>query len=123
MIRAIVVAIIILLMAPAFAREQYPGQFAQVDPKVKDWFQEQRVPGTEKSCCTIADGTFAEEDIRDGQYWTRFEAFGSVTPWMEVPPETVIHDPNKNGAPVVWFYRDNEAAPVKVRCYSPGAGI
>ncbi len=116
-------AILLAIWLPAQARELTVGQYDNIPPSVRKWFQDQRVPGTQKSCCTVADGTYAEEDIRGGSYWTRFEAFGQVTPWMEVPPETVIHDPNKNGAPVVWFYRDNEAAPIKVRCYSPGGGV
>jgi hypothetical protein len=41
--------------------------------------------------------------------------------WMEVPDDVVIHDPNRHGAPVVWWAVDG--ARVRIRCYAPGAGI
>ena len=40
---------------------------------------------------------------------------------MPVPPDAVIYDPNRNGAPVVWWYI--EYGGYHIRCYAPGAGI
>lgn len=97
------------------------GQYQNVDPATRQWFRSQKNPKTGILCCSEADGTYAEEDIRDGNYWVRFEARGQTIDWMEVPDDTVIRDPNKNGAPVVWWWY--EKGQIKIRCYSPGAGI
>lgn len=114
----------------SWGREQYPGQYAQVDPAIKKWFNEQKIPGTDESCCSAADGVYAEEDIRGGHYWTRFVAiqhnYGAPpietdSGWVQVPDEVVIHDPNRHGAPVVWWWLSN-GRPV-VRCFAPGGGV
>src|SRR2546423_136222 len=77
------------------------GQYAQADPKTRQWFRQQISPKTGGSCCNEADGIYAEEDIRNGHYWTRWEGSGG---WQQVPDDVVINDPNRNGAPVVWWY-------------------
>lgn len=128
-----VMGLLLCYMDLAFCRTLYPGQWAQVDPAERQWFREQAVPaGPQKgmSCCTEADGTYAEEDIRGNAYWARFEyrtwnsAIGNYAPaqseWMRVPDDAVIHSPNRHGAPVVWWYTSENM--VKIRCYSPGAG-
>jgi hypothetical protein len=92
------------------------GQWENVDPKVKQWFREQKSPKTGGYCCDESDGTYAEEDIRDGHYWTRFEQSGGR--WIPVPDEVVIHDSNRNGAPVAWWFRENGI--LLIRCYAPG---
>lgn len=111
------------LVDRAIGRELYPGQYAQVDPATREWFRSQRVPGGERvgqSCCSEADGTTAEEDIRGDHYWIRFQARGIDSGWMQVPDEVVIHEPNRHGAPVVWwFYNNGKPA---IRCYAPGSG-
>jgi hypothetical protein len=39
----------------------------------------------------------------------------------------VIHDPNRHGAPVVWWTRASgttaATAKVRIRCYAPGGGV
>jgi hypothetical protein len=116
-----------LVCSAAFAR--WRPEYAAVDPIDREWFGSQRNPSTGITCCTEADGTFAEEDIRDGAYWTRFEykrrdgvnpEYSVLSEWMEVPVETIIKDkPNRHGAPVVWwYYLDGN---VGIRCYAPGA--
>lgn len=118
-----------MLATAAHGREQYPGQYAQVDPAIKKWFDEQKIPGTSRLCCSEADGVYAEEDIRDGHYWARFVAVqhnDGAPPteiksgWMQVPDEAVIHDPNRHGAPVVWWGWQNA---LFIRCYAPGGGV
>jgi hypothetical protein len=140
--RLVFVAVAFLMFvagSSGLARELYPGQYAQMDPTVRQWFRSQRVPGGARkggSCCSEADGVYAEEDIRadaDGtsHYWVRFEARSRVVDWMKVPDEVVIHDPNRNGAPVVWwganeYYNDGvppAGAHIIIFCYAPGAGI
>lgn len=118
-----------LALATGSAREAYPGQWAQVDPAIKRWFNDQKVPGTQRTCCSEADGVYAEEDIREGHYWARFVAIQhneGLAPteissgWMQVPDAAVIHDPNRNGAPVVWWGWQNG---LFIRCYAPGGGV
>lgn len=125
MIRIIVAAVALLLICPAFARDF--GQWAQIDQKTREWFRSQKNPTTGVLCCSEADGVYAEEDIRGDQYWVRFEAAGTKVDWMSVPPEVVIHDANRNGAPVVWWYwlADAQGSPtiVTIRCFAPGGGV
>jgi hypothetical protein len=62
---------------------------------------------------------YAEEDIRNRVYWTRFELTGGE--WIAVPANVVIKDSNRNGAPVAWWYF--EAGKLQIRCYAPGGGV
>lgn len=126
---------LLLWSCSADSRELYPGQYAQVSPETQKWFREQRSPKTKIPCCNEADGAYAQEEITDGHYRTRFTyapwtyPFGGPphkederdSGWMDVPDDVVIHDPNRNGAPVVWWYMDNDV--VTIRCYAPGAGL
>ena len=61
----------------------------------------------------------AQEDIRDGHYWTTWPAVAPV--WYPVPDEVVIKGPNKTGRPVVWTYWENGS--LHIRCYAPGGGV
>lgn len=117
------------------ARELYPGQYAQVAPEIREWFKAQRNPGSHVPCCSEADGVFAQEDTSGGHYRVRFTYAPWTYPpggpphreeerdsgWMDVPDEAVIHAPNPNGAPVVWWAMENDK--VWIRCYAPGAGL
>ena len=108
------------------ARELFPGQYAQVDEQTRNWFRNQRVPGSTMLCCNEADGTYAEEDIRDGHYWTRFKIGYHQVEWMQVPDEVVIHEPNRNGSAVVWYlahFANGNISSVTIRCFSPGGGV
>ncbi len=106
----------------AFGRD-LDGRYAQ--SQNRDWFRNQISPKTGGNCCSEADGVYAEEDVRNGEYWARFVAKqwnGAAyveyeVDWMQVPGDVVINDPNRNGQPVVWFYWD---AGWKIRCYAPG---
>ena len=109
--------LVLLLCLPALARDN--GQYANVSPEVRQWFRAQKSPKTGALCCDEADGTFAEEDIRDGDYWTRFEQTKGA--WMSVPKDVVIHQSNINGSPVVWWYYLNGV--LQIRCYVPGPGL
>ncbi len=127
---------LILLSAAAQARELYPGQYAQVDPTIKEWFNKQRAPNSRVPCCSDADGTRADEERHDNATWVRFTYVHFVhkydgdgegvrtetrTEWMEVPEGTIIRGgENPTGNPVVWYRtegRDGEV--VKIRCYKP----
>src|ERR1700746_1656308 len=72
------IGVAMLVSAPAVAGD-YGRQWAQsqgLSDQEKQWFRQQTVPGGGSkgtSCCSAADGVYAEEDIRDGHYWTRFQ--------------------------------------------------
>jgi hypothetical protein len=72
-------------LARVLARDN--GQWQNVDPQVRQWFREQKSPKTGGYCCNESDGTYAEEDIRDGHYWTRFEQ--SDGKWIPVPMKSL----------------------------------
>ena len=113
--------LLLLTLSSSTTYAHDPAHYPQMHADTLNWFRSQKVPGTQSSCCNEQDGVYAEEDIRYAEYWTRFEAHGKATGWMRVPPEVVIHDPNRNGAPVVWYWYENGT--VKIRCYSPGGGV
>jgi hypothetical protein len=102
--------------APSLARDN--GQYQNAAPEVREWFRSQKSPKTGGLCCNEADGTYAEEDIRGGIYWTRFDK--TAGKWIAVLSDVVIKDPNRNGAPVAWWYYEN--GELKIRCYAPGGG-
>lgn len=105
------------LFSPTLARDN--GQWKDIDPKVRQWFREQKSRQTGGYCCNESDGTYAEEEIREGHYWTRFEQ--SNGKWIPVPDHVVIRDPNRNGAPVAWWFL--ESGILQIRCYAPGGGV
>ena len=107
---------LLLLCVPALARDH--GQYNTVFPEIREWFRAQKSPKTGALCCNEADGTYAEEDIRNGVYWTRFEQ--TKDEWI-VPSDVISKDPNRNGAPVAWWYF--QEGKVQIRCYAPGGGV
>ena len=108
-----VVFLVLVLCAPALARDN--AQHHQVSPEIREWFRAQKSPKTGGLCCNAADGIYAEEDIRDGRCWTRWPEHD----WQLVPED--VHDPNRHGAPVVWWYVEH--GETKIRCYAPGGGV
>jgi hypothetical protein len=129
--------LIVRAIAPltAHSRELYPGQYAQVDPVIREWFGKQHAPNSSTPCCSTSDGTRADEERRDGRIWTRFTYIrylhgggGDVdgipveerSDWMEVPEDTIIRGgTNPTGNPVVWYYTEGLNEVVKIRCYKP----
>lgn len=104
------------LIPPAHSTERYADQYKDTPPHIQQWYKDQKSPATGGLCCNEADGVSAEEDIRQGHYWTRW---GS-TPWMPVPDEVVINTPNPTGAAVVWWFVQQQGNP-GIRCFAPGA--
>ncbi len=140
----------LFLPTALYAREQYPGQYAQAPNR--DWFNRQQVPAGPmrgQSCCSNSDGVQAEEDIREGVYWARFDIamfnesgepiMQEHVTWMPVPAEAVLKGPFRPPAPVqpvVWWagdwanigegkikHRENGQPVVHIRCFKPGAGV
>ena len=114
------------VITPADAREQYPGQYDNVDATVKEWFKSQKSPKTGGLCCSEADGDMVEEDIRDGVYWVRSQKtidnakiYRLDTEWLRVPDEVIIKEPNKLGRAAAWYVFQNGR--LEIRCFAPGS--
>jgi hypothetical protein len=73
------------------------GQFQNVPPEIRAWFENMRSPKG-ISCCSYADGHRTGYDIRQGQYWVPIEG-----EWYPVPPEAVIKTENPVGEAIVWY--------------------
>jgi hypothetical protein len=102
-----------ILICPALARDD--GRFNQLPVDLRAWFRSQKSPVTGEYCCDEADGTYVEEDIREGHYWVRWS---TVWQWQRVPDEVIINGPNRVGLPVVWWHYDHRG--VSIRCFVPG---
>jgi hypothetical protein len=113
--------IALFLVVLAHPRELYPGQYSQVDPDKRKWYRNQTSPSG-YNCCSEADGTDVDEDIRDGEYWVRWDKSVAIHPetsgWMKVPAAVIIPGPNRYGPIVWWAY--SEDAGLSIRCYSRG---
>jgi len=114
--RMLMLVVLISLVAPSMAHED--PHWTTADRK---WFKEQMSPKTGQLCCDHNDGSEAEEQIRGDNYWARWKMDNKTTPWMLVPDDVVIREPNRNGAPVVWwtFVGGN----LQIKCYAPGGGV
>jgi hypothetical protein len=64
------------------------GQFKDVPPAIREWFENMRSPKG-IACCSYADGHRTGYDIRQGQYWVPIDGY-----WYPVPPEAVIKTEN-----------------------------
>jgi hypothetical protein len=73
------------------------GQFKNVPPEIREWFENMRFPKG-IMCCSYADGHHTGYDIRQGQYWVPIEG-----EWYPVPPEAVIKTENPIGEAIVWY--------------------
>lgn len=114
------VALTLLIIGTAYSHD--PQHYPNMSTAQLEWFRSQRVPKPGGGlCCNEFDGVEAEEDIRDGTYWTRWMPGQD---WMRVPPEAVLNSRNPNGAPVVWFGYNTVEGRKRyfIRCYAPGSG-
>jgi hypothetical protein len=73
------------------------GQFKDVPPEIRQWFENMR-SSKGIMCCSYADGHRTGYDIRQGQYWVPIEG-----EWYPVPPEAVIKTENPVGEAIVWY--------------------
>lgn len=118
---------IILALASHFAhsRELYPGQYAQVDPQIRSWFDSVKAPNG-VPCCSEADGhkTTWEKRPGDDRYWVPIE--GEMVP---VPPEAVVRNAgNPLDSAIVWYVPQRNAGRdgrdiFYVRCFVPASDI
>ena len=100
------------------------GQFQNVPPEIRYWFENMRTPKG-IACCSYADGHRTGYDIRQGQYWVPIEG-----EWYPVPPEAVIKTENLVGEAIVWYL--HQAGPegnlprsewYKIICFVPSSDV
>lgn len=69
------------------------------------------------SCCSGQDATVLTDkdwETHNGRYRVKIEG-----EWVDVPPEAVLTDPNRDGRTLVWPYKST--LQWQVRCFMPGA--
>jgi hypothetical protein len=105
-----------LLTSVALARDN--GQWAQKAPEIRSWFNS-LTNSAGGPCCLFADGVSIDDpDWRiktDGTYQVFYHA-----QWRDVPPEAMIHSPNRIGHAVLWPVDYPATGNVSIRCFMPG---
>src|SRR6516225_5809271 len=91
------IATLVFCAVSATAAAMDRGQFENVPPEIREWFEHMRSPKG-LLCCSYADGHRTGYDIRQGQYWVPIEG-----EWYPVPPEVVIKTENPVGEAIVWY--------------------
>jgi len=91
------IATLMFCAVSATAAAMDRGQFKNVPPEIREWFEHMRSPKG-ILCCSYADGHRTGYDIRQGQYWVPIEG-----EWYPVPPEVVIKTENPVGEAIVWY--------------------
>lgn len=108
---AVLFVLYLIVMAyPIHAQEQSDS----------DWISNLRNPVNGMRCCDEADGETVQTELGPNGY--RVFVAGQ---WIDVPPTAVLHEPNRHGRPIVWWYRSvdyqTRAISIKIRCFLPGA--
>src|SRR5262249_24992066 len=99
------------------------GQFNNVPPQIREWFEHMRSPKG-IMCCNYADGHRTGYDIRQGQYWVPIEG-----EWYPVPPEAVIKTENPVGEAIVWYLHKGPEADLprgewyRIICFVPSGDV
>ena len=102
-------ALLILLLLSTAAAARDDGRYA--NSPLKPWFDSLR--SGRGFCCSDADGTETEYDIRQSRYWVPIDGV-----WAEVPDDAVITAPNKLGRAMLWLSPQHN-----IRCFIPGPGL
>jgi hypothetical protein len=116
--RAFLAALILCVCAVAPARTRDDGCYAQMDPKLRAWFD--HLASGRGPCCSFADRI----SIQDVDWDTQKDDAGAVHyrvrlhgEWIVVP----VTERNRFGPAVVWPYMNADGA-TQIRCFLPGAG-
>lgn len=97
------IATLMFCAVSATAAAMDRGQFKDVPPAIRDWFENMRSPKG-IACCSYADGHRTGYDIRQSQYWVPIDG-----EWYPVPPEAVIKTENPVGEAIVWYLRQADS--------------
>jgi hypothetical protein len=123
---SIIVSLVFCAVSATAASAMDRGQFANVPPEVREWFEHLQSPAG-VSCCSYADGHRTGYDMRQDQYWVPIEG-----EWYPVPPEAVIKTTNPVGEAIVWYRSNNNSEYVAVNstdpkyrilCFVPSDGV
>jgi hypothetical protein len=126
----IAVTVALVVSADARWKPQYADATEELQ-KLRKWFYDMKVPGTDHRCCSQADGAkaarrWAKDGSIEVRYFADFEAYEQHdmvdSGWVRVPPEAIIHgQPNQNGAATVWWFQEGEppytAQSLRIRCF------
>lgn len=111
-----------LITTPALSFDN--GQYKNVDPKIRDWFEKQRSPNG-VPCCSVADGhstTWRKSETEGYEYEVPIEG-----DWVPVPNEVIIRNANNpTGEAIVWFVKQYQNQGTKnwyIRCFVLGDGV
>src|SRR5215831_12695872 len=80
--RPLIASLVFCAVSAAAAIAMDRGQFANVPPEVREWFEHLRSPNG-VPCCSYADGHRTGYDMRQGQYWVPIEGEGCT--WRRTP--------------------------------------
>lgn len=116
----------LVLPRPSHARELYAGQFDNIDPATRSWFNGVKAPSG-VLCCDIADGHLTDFKVDEsGHYFVPLPNDPSTGPnpmWVLVPPEAVITSQgNPNERAVVWYVLQGPGM-YHIRCFVPIGGV
>lgn len=117
---AVLISFVSIATVVAIARDH--GQYAQVDPKIKLWFDQ--LESKKGLCCSFADGysiTNVDWEVAGDSYRVRvpMSADGGEMIWVKVPKEAVITIPNIVGKTMVWPMYGTDG--LSIRCFLPGS--
>lgn len=117
---AVTAALALLLVAlpamPLHGRDN--GQYAQVDPRIQQWFKSQK-DRNGVSCCDTSDGTRLEDPDWECEDQDKCKVKLDDGKWYDVPPQAMVYGPGI-GFAVVWRWFDPNAG-WKIRCFQPGS--
>lgn len=107
----------------AVAREQYPGQFDNVDPKTKAWYKSLFNDRTGIICCDVSDCSPVEMAYVNDKYYAILDSGIKI----EIPPNAILSDQyestNPTGKSVVCYreFKDSNFKTIyNVRCFVRG---
>lgn len=113
--------ILLLVCSSASARQQYAGQFDDIDPATRMWFKSVKSPHG-VPCCDIADGHKVQfKTDAQGHFYVPIGT--TEDPWVLVPPESVVYDAgNPYEEAIVWYVQQGPGA-IYIRCFVPVGGV
>jgi hypothetical protein len=116
-------ALMFCAFSAATAAAMDRGQFRNVPPEIREWFENMRSPKG-ILCCSYADGHRTGYDIWQGQYWVPIDG-----DWYPVPPEAVIKTENPVGEAIVWYLLQSPDSGLphselyKIICFVPSGDV
>ena len=121
--RPLIASLVFCAVSVTAATAMDGGQFANVPPEVREWFEHLQSPKG-VLCCSYADGHRTGYDMRQDQYWVPIKG-----EWYAVPPDAVIKTANPVGEAIVWYVEyAGEFSPTvlptyRILCFVPSDGV